>query len=306
LKIVHLKYREIDKAKWDQALSSTFNSIVYATSGYLDAVCNQNWEALVSEDWQWIMPLTVKQKLGISYLPTPLFVQQLGIFSPEQPSEEVILSFISALPKDIKLIEYQFNHFNNKLLNVRIAANIRRNLVLQIDEDFHRNKQKRYNTNTNRNIKKALNAQLLIKQTEPIKVAEMFVQNRGRKIKNINRHWLQLFGQLCKTDIPQRKVHALEVLNSQEEFLAGMVVFEAFNRHILIVTASTEEGKRQSAMHLLIDNYLTHLPVGQLFDFEGSDNQQLALFYKGFGASEANYLHLKINNLPWYLKWLKR
>ncbi|MFN4123668.1 MAG: hypothetical protein ACK4GL_10255 [Flavobacteriales bacterium] len=304
--IKHLKYREIDKDKWDQALSSASNSIVYATSGYLDIVCNHSWEALISEDWQWIMPLTVKRKLGISYLPTPLFVQQLGIFGPEQPTEEIILSFISALPKDIKLIEYQFNHANNKLLNVRIAANIRRNLVLSIDANYHRDKQKLYNTNTNRNIKKALNERLLIKQTEPMKVAEIFAENRGRKIKNINRNWLQVFDKLCKADIPHRKVHAFEAVNSQDEFLAGVVVFEAFNRHILIVTASTEQGKSKSAMHLLLDNYLTRLPAGQLFDFEGSDNQQLALFYKGFGASEANYLHLKINNLPWYLKWLKR
>lgn len=306
MKIIHLKYREIDKVLWDKVLLTTCNKIIYATSGYLDVVCHHQWEALVSDDWQWIMPLTIKRKFGISYLPTPMFVQQLGIFGPYVATEDIISSFMAALPKDIKLIEYQFNHYNNKLLNVRIAANIRRNLILEKNEDFIVNKHKRYNSNTNRNIKKAKAAHLHIRPTSPIKIAEIFAQNRGRNIKGVNRNWLMMFNNLCRCDIPWMNIHALEVVNQKDIAIAGMVVFEAFERHILIIAANTDEGKQSSAMHLLIDEYLSNMPLGHTFDFEGSDNQQLALFYKGFGAYEANYLHLKINNLPWYLKWLKR
>lgn len=306
MQIQHLKYQEIDKLHWDAALERSFNKLIYASSEFLDKVCDGNWEALVSEDWKWIMPLTLKKKWGISYLPTPLFVQQLGIFGPEAPSMEIIKAFIDALPKKIRLIEYQFNHHNLKLLDVRIAAIIRRNLILQIPKDFKNNKSSLYNSNTLRNVRKAQAEGLSIVPCSPMLVANLFKNNRGKTLKNVNIRWIRIFENVTKKQCKSLVIHANSVVNEKEETLAGIVVFEAFERHILIITANTEEGKSRSAMHLLIDAYLSTIPEGHTFDFEGSDNQGLALFYKGFGASEANYLHLKINNLPWWLKWIKR
>jgi hypothetical protein len=43
-----------------------------------------------------------------------------------------------------------------------------------------------------------------------------------------------------------------------------------------------------------------------LLDFEGSDIPNLAFFYSSFGAVNQAYPALKINRLPFYLKWLKR
>ena len=43
-----------------------------------------------------------------------------------------------------------------------------------------------------------------------------------------------------------------------------------------------------------------------IFDFEGSDNESLARFYKGFGGYETSYLNLKRNELPLPFKWFKK
>jgi len=43
-----------------------------------------------------------------------------------------------------------------------------------------------------------------------------------------------------------------------------------------------------------------------ILDFEGSDIRNLAFFYSGFGAKDEQYPFLKINKLPFYLKWLKK
>jgi hypothetical protein len=42
-----------------------------------------------------------------------------------------------------------------------------------------------------------------------------------------------------------------------------------------------------------------------LLDFEGSDIRNLAFFYSSFGATEEKFAGIKLNKLPFYLKWMK-
>jgi hypothetical protein len=43
-----------------------------------------------------------------------------------------------------------------------------------------------------------------------------------------------------------------------------------------------------------------------VLDFEGSDIRNLAFFYSSFGAKEENFAGVKLNRLPFYLKWMKK
>jgi len=306
MKIQFYRHKDIDKTKWDEALNKSSNKLIYACSWYLDCVTRQKWDALISEDFQWIMPLTIKQKWGISYLPTPYFIQQLGIFGPDEVNEEIIKSFMDALPKNINLIEYQFNHFNAKLLNVRIAAAVKKNLILTIDDNFLENKNKVYNTNTSRNIKKAESFGLSVDNCVPLSVINLFKNDRGKEFDQLKANWYDMFAKLCEKVSENALMKCLGAFNKEGKLIAGIVVFIAFGRHILIASGNSDEGKTKAAMHFLIDNYLSKMQLGDTFDFEGTDHQNLALFYKGFGSIEANYLHLKINNLPSWLKWIKK
>ena len=74
IKIKHLKYYEIDKSKWDNIVSCSDFSLPYFFSWYLDVV-SPGWEALIAEDYSYIMPLTVKIKCGIKYVIQPPFTQ---------------------------------------------------------------------------------------------------------------------------------------------------------------------------------------------------------------------------------------
>jgi hypothetical protein len=80
MKIRHLKHSEIDLQKWDSCVQNAANALVYAESWYLDIV-SPHWEALVADDYEYVMPLPVKRKFGIPFLVQPPLSQQLGVFS---------------------------------------------------------------------------------------------------------------------------------------------------------------------------------------------------------------------------------
>jgi hypothetical protein len=68
--IIYLERHEIDISKWDRCIVNAPNGLIYARSFYLDAMA-ENWSALVSDDYQYVMPLTWNKKFGIKYLYQP-------------------------------------------------------------------------------------------------------------------------------------------------------------------------------------------------------------------------------------------
>jgi hypothetical protein len=66
-------------------------------------------------------------------------------------------------------------------------------------------------------------------------------------------------------------------------------------------------GRTVGASHALIDAFIKdHAGRNLLLDFEGSDIRNLAFFYSSFGATDEKYVAIRVNNLPWYFKWLKK
>ena len=103
-----LKHNKIDKTRWDDCINKSFNGNVYALSWYLD-IGHPGWDALVENDYERVMPLTISRKFGISYMFQPFFVQQLGVSSKSQLSQDDIDRFINAIPQQYRLIRYKLN-----------------------------------------------------------------------------------------------------------------------------------------------------------------------------------------------------
>ena len=69
---------KINQYAWDQCVRNNSNGLIYTTSVYLNQLSEQ-WNGLVLNDYETIMPLPWKKKAGIRYCYTPPFIQQLGI-----------------------------------------------------------------------------------------------------------------------------------------------------------------------------------------------------------------------------------
>ena len=85
--IAFLKNKEIDRGKWDRCIENSCNGTLYAMSWYLDAVA-ENWDALITGDYETVFLITYIKRLGINILYTPDCIQQLGIFSKKPLPEE--------------------------------------------------------------------------------------------------------------------------------------------------------------------------------------------------------------------------
>ncbi|MFM2285505.1 MAG: hypothetical protein RLZZ543_1002 [Bacteroidota bacterium] len=300
-----LPHAKINKVRWDQALKECANGLAYASTWYLDAVTNDNWDALVSDDYTWMMPLPMKKKAGFSYLPTPLFVQQLGIFGPGPFTAELTEHFLKHIEANIKLVEFQLNANNPAPQNGVFEIKQRLNHLLYLPEDKS-TLLKGYSENTARNIKKAEKAGIRFGTASIRQMIKLFQDHKEHEIENWKIDNYNVLDRLYNVCMLRKFGDSLGVYNSNGELIAGAFITEWKDRATFVFSCNSPEGKENGALPALIHHYLMNAPEKiKLFDFEGSDQEGLARFYKSFGSIESNYVHLKLNRLPFYMRWLK-
>ena len=77
------------------------------------------------------------------------------------------------------------------------------------------------------------------------------------------------------------------------------------DRIIFLFSGCDDRHRDKHALTLLLDNVIREFSETQYtLDFEGSDNDGLARFYKGFGGAEVFYPEVKYNNLNGILKFI--
>ena len=298
-----LKHKNIDKRRWDECIHKSFNGNVYALAWYLDIV-HPNWDALVENDYERVMPLTASRKLGISYMFQPFFVQQLGIFSTSQLSQDNVQSFISAIPRQYLLAQYRLNSYNKVDYESDIIER-HRNVELDLIYDYQY-LYNNYNNNTKRNLAKAEAANLAVNYNiDPKIIIDLFRKNRGKDVKHWqDKEYERLLG-LIHTAISQECCFTLGINDTYNNIIAGAVFMCSHDRIIFLFSGSDETHKDKHALTMLLDNVIREYSETQYtLDFEGSDNDGLARFYKGFGGEEVFYPEIKYNKLKGILRFL--
>jgi hypothetical protein len=71
----------------------------------------------------------------------------------------------------------------------------------------------------------------------------------------------------------------------------------------MIFSGSSPDARKNGAMTAIIDAFIKdHAETNRILDFEGSNDQNLARFYAGFGSKECVYLQLEINRFPFFFR----
>lgn len=299
--IKYLSNNKINKERWDDCIKNAVNGIVYANSWYLDIVAD-GWSALVENDYERVFPLVSGQKWGIHYLYQPVFTQQLGVFSQTILTEEVVAKFLDAIPSQYKFAEINLNAYN-KLSSGKYRSvewiNHELDLINAYEKTF-----KGFSTNLKRKIKKAEKAKLTVLSTiKPEEVIRIFQENKGKELSHLQEVDYQKLRRLAYMGIYKGLVMNYGVYSPKNELCAGAIFIRSKHKIIFLFSGLTAEGRDLNAMALLIssvikDNSQHHITL----DFEGSNNPDLARFYKSFGSTASTYPHLELNKLPLFTK----
>ncbi len=283
MQIRHLRHNSIDYEKWDNAINLSVNQLGYGFSWYLDIV-SPDWEALVSDEYEYIMPLTVKRKYGIPYIVQPMLTQQLGIFSSKKISEEIIQLFI----KEIPYYSYEINLNENNNFNTEISE--LPNYILNLNEHYELI-YKKYSKNTIRNIEKARKQNLSVQHNISI---DEFVNFYNSTERNFISSDGLLLEKLLTTGSSKNAIALSGVKNSDNKLISALCIFVTGKRIVYLLPVSNAEGKKSSAMFLQVDDIIcNNAGTDMILDFEGSRIEGIARFYKGFGAVNHPYYILK-------------
>jgi hypothetical protein len=292
LNLFYVPHREIDRVAWDACIDNAPLSLTYAASWYLDRICDQGWDAMVLGDYQAVMPLPTRRKLGLPYLYQPFFCQQLGVFGQQVQRTS---DFIQAIPAKFRLGDLQlhtatpdtigtpgttywldlrpddetlFAGFNKDAVkNLRKLHAVYGNITLQPDYDFGRH---------------------------------MVNYRRAYGAMNPQITWADYarFSQALETAAKHGKVYAYTAITEAGEPLASGVFLQS-RAHLHYVMGAPSAGKGGEGVHALIDRVIA-LHAGQplTLDFEGSEIAGVAYFYRKFGAEPVFYRRYRLRRFP--------
>lgn len=285
--IKYVSRENIDEKKYNACIKNAKNSLVYAYSWYLDAVC-YNWDILVYKDYVAVMPLPNKKKYGLGYVYLPPWIQQLGVFFIDDLSPKIQSEFIRSVPRKFLFLELLFNAKNVLPKN----ANKRDNFLLRLDKS-HNEIWKNYSEGRKYSIKKAIKNDLTLRAISTTDGLDLLLELDSSKAHHFPENHIGLLRKLTKT-LLNRDVAAIYHIFNKKKLLGGALIVKDEYRLTYLFSTLSPAGRKQGAMSFLIDSLLEqHENSGLIFDFEGSMVQGVAAFFKSFGAIKESYCHIR-------------
>lgn len=296
MEIQFISHSRIDKALWNKTIQESPNGLIYATTEFLDRM-SPGWNALVSGNYDIIMPLTVKNKFGFSRLVQPAFSQQLGVFSKIKLEETAIKNFIQKASEDMDETDIYLNYDN-----LFPGAALRCNLVLPLHKSFEE---------ISANFKKDLmrNATDHELYYIPAGIDEVFSDYEEcilPKNKSLKKSALGQFRNLCADMDRQNKVISRKVISKTNDKLSSALFLQDEKRIYYMMAATSAAGKKCHAnAYLLHEMIREHSGINKLFDFEGSEIPGVRFFFEKFGPVNQPYPHVHLENLNGWQKPVK-
>lgn len=300
--IRYLRREEIDIAKWNECIEQAPNGLVYATSTYLDSITA--WDALVQSNYDAVMPLPRRKKFGFHYLYQPFFCQQLGVFSKSDPGIFSIDDFLQEIPSFYTLWHL---HLNSKNVAAKLEPSLRKNYLLSLDNTYE-NLRGEYSRSAKRNLGKAQNADVVIKESiAPDIVIQLHRRRFGTETGVPARDYKSLAILFAKL-LSEERIFTAAAVNTTGKIIASSVYLVFKDRLTFILNGNLPESLEMGATHYLKDHVIRKFANSQkMIDFEGSDNPAFARFYEQFGAKTVEYYPVIYNNkLPWPFRFLKK
>ena len=303
MSIRYVEHQNIDIPAWDNCIGRAVNGNIYAWSWYLDMM-SSGWDALVEGNYEAVFPLTYRKKAGIFHLYQPFFSQQLGIFSVNPITPEMVGTFLNAIPAKFRFTEINLNTYNNPdsdQFNIKYNKNHELDLIESYEE-----LRKKYTENIRRNISKANKQGVMVStNVKPEDIIKLFRDSRGKDFPHLKEYDYRRLLRLVYQCVGQSKAICYGAFTQNNTLCAGAILLFSHRKAIFLFSGTDKVARGNGAMSFLIDRFIQDSAGNHLtLDFEGSNDPNLARFYASFGATALSYPSLVLNRLPWPLNYL--
>ncbi len=292
----------IDKGKWNACLQASDNNIIYAQYDYLKLMTD-NWAGIIVNDYEAVMPLPFRSKMGIRYCYNVPFIQQLGLFG--KYDKELLTAVINKATSYIRYGDLFLNGGNEVLKS--IAAQAKANYVLPLSSSYQ-NIFNGYSRHLQTKLKGTRNKGLLFFISDyNANSIDIFQQLYANRLPQIRKEDYERLNSLAEHLFQKEQCFTATVCSSEMKVVATALFFTDDRRIYNILPSTTPEGRKLNAMHYLLDNVIQKYAETQFsLDFEGSDVEGIRAFYQSFGAVNQPYYHYHYNRLPFLLRLLKK
>ena len=275
---------ELNEDKYNACVESSQESLIYAYSWYLDIVCDQ-WNALVLNDYDAVMPVPYRRKYLIPYVHPPLWVLQLGIFAKGKYYQS---DFILALQKKFRFIELRLNSENtlDKKSPIFVAKQFQE---LDLTQNYETVKTK-YQSDRKKDLRKAEKHELSIEwESKDKQLIDLFKNNVGKRTPEIKEKDYTNLERLIVVCVEKNVGEVCSVY--QDNQLVAAAFFLKHQETVTILCSSTDFSNRKNGANtFLIDQAIQRFSNDyNTFNFGGSSMKSIAKYFFSFGAEEKIY-----------------
>ncbi|MDZ4758045.1 MAG: hypothetical protein SGJ10_07905 [Bacteroidota bacterium] len=296
---IFVNHKDIDSAKWDNCIAQAANTKIYALYSYLNIACQ--WDAIIYNDYEAVMPLPYKKRLGLTHLYQPFFCQQLGIFHTTGFDTKYYKIFLSLATKQYSYGHLQLNHLNkpdfyrnaiSKSYNIKPKTNHILNLANDYDTLYQN-----YSTKCKQSIKKGQSTQAHITLQKDILIAvDFYAKHYGHRTPHVLTPDFARLAQLLQ--LPHFQTICYIYTNPETTQIEAACIYILYqNQLYYILGASIGQAKQDCATFYIMD-LIAQQYAGKnyILDFEGSMIPTVARFNKGFGAAEQSYCDIRFSS----------
>ena len=287
--IKRISRKELNIEKYTECLHNSVNYRIYAESWYLDALVNKNWDCLVLNDYEAIMPLPFTRKIGIIFITQPTYCQQLGVFHTSNFTKVIFQEFEKRLHRNL-VRSYAFNEENTEMFQP--DGKLKINQILDLNFNYPEY-LKSIRKDRKHQINKGLSDSYSISESYFDKDFIQLLKENYTEIKG--QLQLESLAKLVK-EIQAKKLGLTLNLKHENNIIASSFYLRSKNRLIQLCNAKSPQGNIN--FNTFIVDYIIQNNLNQdlILDFEGSSLKGVQDFNSSFRA-EVKYFTI-YKNLP--------
>jgi hypothetical protein len=249
------------------------------------------------------MPFVVNKKWGITYCYMPMFVQQFAVYGLKE-KYSLLVEFLRSKYKYAELCLPQRKELNHTTLGIQPKTNF----VLTLNSTYaalYSGYSKKHQASISKYKKNELT---YTEANDILPLLDIFRKEKADVFSGSQMKVLLENIDRIYTAAKLKGVSKLYYATGDGQIVGGAFFLISETRiYYFFATSKKEESKFSGVSFGLLDYIIKeYAQSSYVLDFEGSDNTGIAHFFKGFGARNEPYSFIKWNDLPFFIKWIKR